>query len=110
MPTLTPRNWLEWAASTHTRLGRTASYTSGPVTAGPAGTGILPEDLSRIFEKGFTGSNGRARERSTGMGLYLCRKLCRKLGVGISAESWYGEGTKMMLEFPVSNYVVNCSK
>ncbi len=74
------------------------------------GTGILPEDLSRIFEKGFTGSNGRARERSTGMGLYLCRKLCRKLGVGISAESWYGEGTKMMLEFPVSNYVVNSSK
>ena len=64
--------------------------------------------------KGYGGLDGErvtsARERYTGMGLYLCRKLCRKLGVGISAESWYGEGAKMMLEFPVSNYVVNSSK
>jgi len=73
------------------------------------GTGILPEELPRIFEKGFTGSNGRARERSTGMGLYLCRKLCDKLDIGIRAESRYGEGTKMMLEFPVSSYIVNGS-
>ena len=71
------------------------------------GTGILPEELSRIFEKGFTGSNGRTNERSTGMGLYLCRKLCDKLGIGIWAESQYGTGTKLFLEFPVSNYVVN---
>lgn len=69
------------------------------------GIGILPEELSRIFEKGFTGSNGRSRERSTGMGLYLCRKLCQKLGIGIWAESRYGEGTEMFLEFPISNYI-----
>ena len=69
------------------------------------GTGIPAEDLSRIFEKGFTGSNGRNHERATGMGLYLCRKLCDKLGIGISAESEYGKGTRMLLEFPISNYV-----
>lgn len=69
------------------------------------GTGIPAEELSRIFEKGFTGSNGRNHERSTGMGLYLCRKLCDKLGIGITAESEYGTGTKMSLQFPISNYI-----
>lgn len=69
------------------------------------GTGIPAEELDRIFEKGFTGSNGRDHERSTGMGLYLCRKLCDKLGIGISAESEYGKGTRMLLEFPVSHYI-----
>ena len=69
------------------------------------GTGIPAEELSRIFEKGFTGSNGRNHERSTGMGLYLCRKLCDRLGIGILAESEYGKGTRMFLEFPISNYI-----
>ena len=69
------------------------------------GTGIPAEELSRIFEKGFTGSNGRNHERSTGMGLYLCRKLCDKLGIGIRAWSEYGMGTRMFLEFPISNYI-----
>lgn len=69
------------------------------------GAGIRPEEITRIFEKGFTGSNGRSHERSTGMGLYLCRKLCGRLGIGIRAESEYGKGTKMFLEFPISNYI-----
>ena len=51
------------------------------------GRGIPGEDLPRIFDKGFTGSNGRAGEGATGMGLYLCRRLCEKLGVGIRAQS-----------------------
>lgn len=72
---------------------------------GDNGVGILPEELSRIFEKGFTGSNGRDYGRSTGMGLYLCRKLCDKLGIGLRAESEYGGGTRMILEFPISNYI-----
>lgn len=70
------------------------------------GAGIPEEELSRIFEKGFTGSNGRARGQATGMGLYLCKKLCGRLGVGISAESVLGEGTRMALTFPVSSYIV----
>ncbi len=69
------------------------------------GVGIKEEELGRIFEKGFTGSNGRKTERSTGMGLYLCRKLCQKLGIAVYAESKEQEGTKIVLEFPVSTYM-----
>lgn len=70
------------------------------------GTGILPEDLPRIFEKGFTGSNGRNHKQATGMGLYLCKKLCDRLGISLSAQSEYGKETKMLLTFPVSSYIV----
>ena len=69
------------------------------------GTGILPEEMPRIFEKGFTGSNGRDHEKATGMGLYLCRKLCDGLGISLSAQSEYGQGTKMLLTFPLSSYI-----
>lgn len=70
------------------------------------GIGIKAEELPRIFEKGFTGTNGRTHEHATGMGLYLCRKLCGKLGIGISARSEYGKGTGIILEFPVSGYIL----
>lgn len=69
------------------------------------GVGIREEEISRIFEKGFTGSNGRSHERSTGMGLYLCQNLCNKMGIGLRAESEYGKGTRIILDFPVSTYV-----
>lgn len=69
------------------------------------GIGIKEEELGRIFEKGFTGSNGRKTERSTGMGLYLCKKLCEKLGIEIYARSKEGIGTEMILEFPISSYL-----
>ena len=69
------------------------------------GIGIPKEEIPRIFEKGFTGTNGRNRERSTGMGLYLCRKLCDKLNIEIRAESAEGKGTEIILMFPVSDYL-----
>ena len=69
------------------------------------GIGIKAEELPRIFEKNFTGTNGRNHERSTGMGLYLCGKLCAKLGIGIRAESEEHVGTKVVLEFPISTYI-----
>lgn len=69
------------------------------------GVGILPEELSRIFEKGFTGSNGRSHKQATGMGLYLCKRLCERLEIGLSVQSQPGRGTKMTLDFPVSNYI-----
>lgn len=68
------------------------------------GIGIRPEEISRIFEKGFTGSNGRKEGRATGMGLYLCQKLCKKLGIEIRAESETGKGTRMVLEIPRSDF------
>lgn len=64
------------------------------------GIGIAPQDLSRVFEKGFTGANGRTNTRSTGMGLYLCRTLCNKLGLGIEATSVVGQSTTITLIFP----------
>nr|WP_246582680.1 sensor histidine kinase [Clostridium mobile] len=66
------------------------------------GIGIEKSQLSRIFDKGFTGTNGRKNERSTGMGLYICKKLCGKLGLSIKAYSEYGEGTTISIIFPKS--------
>lgn len=57
------------------------------------GIGIAPEDLPRIFEKGYTGYNGRSDKRASGIGLYLCKRICKNLGHSISATSAPDEGT-----------------
>ena len=62
------------------------------------GIGIAPEDLPRIFEKGYTGLNGRSERRASGLGLYLCRSICRRLGHGLSAVSVPGEGTELRID------------
>ena len=62
------------------------------------GIGIRAEDLPRVFEKGFTGYNGREENRSTGIGLYLCGKIMKRLDHGIRIESELGKGTKVFLE------------
>lgn len=67
------------------------------------GCGIKESDLIRVFEKGFTGSD-RKKSRSTGMGLYLSKKICNKLGLAIKMESKYKEWTKIIVEFPKSNF------
>lgn len=61
------------------------------------GIGIQAEDLPRIFEKGFTGFNGRKDKKSTGIGLYLCKMICDKLGHKITVESEEGNGTRVCL-------------
>ncbi len=66
------------------------------------GIGIPSQDLPRIFEKGFTGSNGRGTAKSSGMGLYLCKKLCDAMGLGISVSSQIENGTCVTLVFPSS--------
>ncbi|MBH1939308.1 sensor histidine kinase [Mobilitalea sibirica] len=63
------------------------------------GIGILSEDLPRIFDKGFTGKNGHELQKSTGIGLYLCKKLCEKLDVLIDVKSQIGSYTKIILTF-----------
>lgn len=65
------------------------------------GIGISPADLPRIFEKGFTGQNGRMVQQSTGIGLYLCKRLCDKLGIGIAVES-SEQGTAISLAFHIN--------
>ena len=58
------------------------------------GIGIAPEDLPRVFERGYTGYNGHADKKSTGIGLYLCRRILQKLSHTIAIESTVGQGTK----------------
>lgn len=64
------------------------------------GIGIPAHEISRIFSRGFTGSNGRLRGGSTGMGLYICQRLAAFLSVKLRADSVEGEGTTMTLTFP----------
>ncbi|WP_024614370.1 sensor histidine kinase [Clostridium sp. Ade.TY] len=67
------------------------------------GVGINESELNKVFIKGFTGENGRIFGKSTGIGLYLCKKLCDKLGLGIGLESNKGKGTKVIIIFPIGN-------
>lgn len=62
------------------------------------GIGIAPEDLPRIFEKGYTGYNGRTDKKASGIGLYLCRRICANLGHRIRITSALGEGTQVWLD------------
>lgn len=62
------------------------------------GIGIAPEDIPRIFEKGFTGYNGRADKKSTGLGLYLCRMAAEKLSHKLSVQSVVGKGTVFSID------------
>lgn len=64
------------------------------------GIGISPEDLPRVFERGFTGFNGRLDRKSTGLGLYLCRRALQRLSHDISVTSAPGTGTRVTLIFP----------
>ncbi len=73
------------------------------LTVGDHGLGIPSQDLPRIFEKGFTGVNGRRSAHATGMGLYLARKLCSRMGIALSVVSILGKGTEMTVHFPMSS-------
>lgn len=67
------------------------------------GIGILEKDINRVFDKGFTGENGRRFGGSTGIGLYLCKKLTEQLGLGLILTSKAGEGTKVSVIFPLGS-------
>lgn len=69
------------------------------------GIGIPESDLPRIFEKGFTGQNGRTIRSSTGIGLYLCKRLGDKLGIGLSASSAGSGGTTITLSFHINDFI-----
>jgi signal transduction histidine kinase len=71
----------------------TISAAGDVLTVRDTGVGIAPEDLPRVFEKGFTGRNGRLDERASGIGLYLSRKVLQRLGHGIQVDSAPGAGT-----------------
>ena len=69
------------------------------------GIGIKKGEITRVFERGFTGENGRIiGQKSTGIGLYLCKKLCDKLGLGIELNSEKDKGTEIRIIFPKNSY------
>ena len=99
---LTDEKWLAFVieqvlsnALKYTPEGTVSVYLERPKTLciRDTGIGIAPEDLPRVFENGYTGYNGRSDKKASGIGLYLCRRICNKLGHTISAESKAGEGT-----------------
>lgn len=69
------------------------------------GMGIAPEDLPRIFEKGYTGYHGRVDKKASGIGLYLCRRICSNLGHRISAESVPDRGTTIRIDLSQYNLI-----
>lgn len=70
------------------------------------GIGISEKDIKRIFDKSFTGENGRKFGKSTGMGLYICKKLSKKLSLGLEVQSEKGSWTKVDIIFPRSKAVL----
>lgn len=84
----------------YTKEGGIKIYYQGPkvLVIEDTGIGIAKEDLPRIFEKGYTGYNGRNDGNSSGIGLYLVRRVCDNLHIAIQAESQVGKGTKMILD------------
>lgn len=79
--------------------GKISIFLEGETTLviADTGIGIAPEDLPRVFEKGFTGNNGRMDKKATGIGLYLCRRVTNLLGHTISIASEPGVGTQVRL-------------
>ena len=72
-----------------------ATYTPFP---DPHSHRIRPEDLPRVCEKGYTGAGGRADKKSTGIGLFLCKRILTRLGHGLSITSRVGVGTTARIE------------
>ena len=71
-----------------------------------SGIGIQAEDLPRVFEKGFTGYNGRADKKSTGIGLYMCKKIMERLNHQIWIESEVDKGTKVYLDLAREEWTI----
>lgn len=91
----------------YTRHGGIRIYIEEETTLciADSGIGIAASDLPRIFEKGYTGCNGRLDTRASGLGLYLCKRICDNLGIALSAQSQPGVGTTLRLslrQYPLS--------
>lgn len=103
---VTDEKWLSFVigqilsnALKYTREGEIQIAMRQPKTLciADTGIGIAPSDLPRVFEKGYTGYNGRKDKRASGIGLYLCRQICDRLGVGIRIASEPDRGTTVLL-------------
>ena len=106
--TVTDAKWLSFVleqllsnALKYARTGGVRIFSPAPckLSIADSGIGIASEDLPRIFERGYTGGSGRTDAHSSGIGLYLCRRVCDLLGVGLTATSTVGVGTTVTLDF-----------
>ena len=103
---LTDEKWLCFVveqllsnALKYTNTGSIRIFTRGEtLVIEDTGIGIAPEDLPRVFEKGYTGYNGRTDKKATGIGLYLCKRILQKLGNEISISSVVGQGTRVSID------------
>lgn len=105
---LTDEKWLAFVvgqvlsnALKYTTEGAISVYLEPPAVlcVRDTGIGIAPEDLPRVFERSYTGLAGRADRRASGLGLYLCKRVCDNLRHGISIESAPGAGTTVRIDF-----------
>ena len=112
---LTDRKWLLFIleqlvsnAAKYTEQGSIAIYQPTPlqICVSDTGIGIAAEDLPRLFEKGYTGFNGRIHQKSTGCGLYMCKKVSVLLGCTFSISSQVNLGTTVTVNFPQGNFSV----
>ncbi|WP_099205728.1 sensor histidine kinase [Scatolibacter rhodanostii] len=112
---LTDEKWLAFVleqllsnALKYTQKGTVSIYLSSPghLVMEDTGMGISPEDLPRIGEKGFTGYNGREQKQATGLGLYLCKKIMKRLSHSMSFESEIGKGTRVILNLDTISFFV----
>ena len=103
---LTDEKWLAFVieqilsnALKYTRSGSVTIRLEAPCTLviADTGIGIPPDELPRVFERGYTGCNGRTVKRATGLGLYLCKRILTQLGHGIDIRSAPGEGTAVRI-------------
>lgn len=90
-------NALKYTKQGSVKISTEESANGLKILVQDTGIGIRKEDLPRIFEKGFTGYNGRMDKKASGLGLYLCKGVCEKLGHGISVASKEGDGTTVMI-------------
>lgn len=104
---ITDEKWLSFVveqvlsnALKYTPQGSVSIYMEpeGVLCIRDTGIGIAPEDLPRVFEKGYTGYNGRSHRKASGLGLYLCREILTRLGHSVSAESQVDHGTTIRID------------
>ena len=103
---LTDEKWLCFVieqilsnALKYTSAGSIRIFTQGEtLVIADTGMGIAPEDLPRVFEKGYTGYNGRTDKKATGIGLYLCKRILNRLGQEISISAQVGKGTRVSID------------
>ena len=109
---LTDEKWLVFVieqllsnAIKYTNKGKISIYSleNKKLVIEDTGIGISKEDIPRIFDKGFTGYNGRTDKKATGLGLYLCKNILDKLSHKISIESEVGVKTKVILDLSMLN-------